>query len=161
MLFREAVTVFFCENHTEHVNTLCGQNVIPRLRLCPLIPSLTFYIAQISMKSFSYSLRLHCNSPCCSLRVGRVKSIVPYVQAYVSGFCNLGIILFNRQNLMTARTFYLPDKYQMHLTFQSLHEYFIQQNKKFWEKLTVYFPLIRDRSNNSSLPQERVYQAIA
>jgi hypothetical protein len=25
MLFRETVTVY-CENHTEHTNTLCGQN---------------------------------------------------------------------------------------------------------------------------------------
>jgi hypothetical protein len=25
MLFRETVTVY-CENHTEHINTLCGQN---------------------------------------------------------------------------------------------------------------------------------------
>jgi hypothetical protein len=32
---------------------------------------------------------------------------------------------------------------------------------KFWEELIVYFPLIRDSSNSSSLPQERVYQAIA
>jgi hypothetical protein len=37
-------------------------------------------------------------------------------------------------------------------------------NKKFWEELIAYFPLIRienDASNNSSLPRERVYQAIA
>jgi hypothetical protein len=26
MLFREIIAVY-CENHTEHVNTLCGQNV--------------------------------------------------------------------------------------------------------------------------------------
>jgi hypothetical protein len=26
MLFRETVAVY-CENHTEHTNTLCGQNV--------------------------------------------------------------------------------------------------------------------------------------
>jgi hypothetical protein len=25
MLFKEAVAVY-CENHTEHINTLCGQN---------------------------------------------------------------------------------------------------------------------------------------
>jgi hypothetical protein len=25
MLFRETVAVY-CENHTEHINTLCGQN---------------------------------------------------------------------------------------------------------------------------------------
>jgi hypothetical protein len=25
MLFRETIAVY-CENHTEHVNTLCGQN---------------------------------------------------------------------------------------------------------------------------------------
>jgi hypothetical protein len=27
MLFRETVAVY-CENHTEHMNTLCGQNVV-------------------------------------------------------------------------------------------------------------------------------------
>jgi hypothetical protein len=26
MLFRETVAVY-CENHTEHINTLCGRNV--------------------------------------------------------------------------------------------------------------------------------------
>jgi hypothetical protein len=26
MLFREIIAVY-CENHTEHINTLCGQNV--------------------------------------------------------------------------------------------------------------------------------------
>jgi hypothetical protein len=26
MLFRETIAVY-CENHTEHINTLCGQNV--------------------------------------------------------------------------------------------------------------------------------------
>jgi predicted Zn-dependent protease with MMP-like domain len=26
MLFREMISVY-CENHTEHINTLCGQNV--------------------------------------------------------------------------------------------------------------------------------------
>jgi hypothetical protein len=27
MLFRETVAVY-CENHTEHINTLCGQNAV-------------------------------------------------------------------------------------------------------------------------------------
>jgi hypothetical protein len=27
MLFRETVAVY-CENHTEHTNTLCGQNAV-------------------------------------------------------------------------------------------------------------------------------------
>jgi hypothetical protein len=26
MLFREIIAVY-CENHTEHINTLCGQNI--------------------------------------------------------------------------------------------------------------------------------------
>jgi hypothetical protein len=28
MLFREIIAVY-CENHTEHINTLCGQNIQP------------------------------------------------------------------------------------------------------------------------------------
>jgi predicted Zn-dependent protease with MMP-like domain len=30
MLFRETVAVY-CENHTEHTDTLCGQNVVVRV----------------------------------------------------------------------------------------------------------------------------------
>jgi hypothetical protein len=54
MLFGETVAVY-CENHTEHINTLCGQNVeilaLKReLRIVPIV----LYKVTILMKHFRY-----------------------------------------------------------------------------------------------------------
>jgi hypothetical protein len=42
MLFRERVAVY-CENHTEHTNTLCGQNSVYRT-----LPCFTLFISEVS-----------------------------------------------------------------------------------------------------------------
>jgi hypothetical protein len=45
MLFREAVAVY-CENHTEHTNTLCGQNaeLLMLKQVVHTVPTVTYIV---------------------------------------------------------------------------------------------------------------------
>jgi hypothetical protein len=56
------------------------------------------------------------NIPCCSVQVQMLKSIVTMNMLYVSGFPDLGIILFKQQNLMnTSFTCLIMDSRKSHL----------------------------------------------
>jgi hypothetical protein len=50
MLFREIIAVY-CENHTEHINTLCGQNA-ESLMLTQVVYILTSVLQSVNERAF-------------------------------------------------------------------------------------------------------------